>query len=63
MKISPEEKAKKDAEMIAKGYVKDYVFCDGELVELWINPKEKPVDVPRVFDKNGREVRTYLSFK
>lgn len=51
------EKAKKDAEMEAKGYVKDYVFQDGKLVESWINPRERPIPAPRLFDKDGREIR------
>lgn len=59
MKMSPEEKAKKDAEMEAKGYVKDYVFYNGELVESWTDPRERPVSAPRLFDKDGREVRHF----
>lgn len=63
MKMSPEEKAKKDEEMRSKGYIKDYVFCDGELVESWIAPKDRPINTPRVFDKDGREIRTNFSIK
>lgn len=59
--MSPEEKAKKDAEMEARGYVKDYVYCDGELVESWIDPGNQPVRSPRLFDKDGREIRPDLS--
>lgn len=51
------EEKKKDAEMEAKGYVKEYVFNDGKLVEIWIDPKDKPIPVPKLFDKDGREIR------
>lgn len=60
MRMSPEEKAKKDAEMEARGYVKDYVFCDGELVESWIKPVDKPVNAPKLYDKEGKPIRSDL---
>lgn len=55
--MSPEEKKKKDAEMEAKGYVKDIIFYNGEWIESWIDPKNRPVSTPRLFDKDGRAIR------
>lgn len=55
--MSPEEKAKKDAEMEARGYVKEYVFSDGKLVESWIDPGDRPIATPRLFNKDGKEIR------
>lgn len=60
--MSPEEKAKRDAEFEAKGYVKKYVYHDGELVESWIDPRNRPVPTPRVFGKDGRAIRPDFSF-
>lgn len=59
--MSPEEKERKDAEMEARGYVRKYVFYNGKLEESWINPKDRPVPVPKLYDKDGREIRP-LSF-
>ena len=55
--MSPEEKERKDAEMEARGYVRDYVINDGKLEEIWIDPKYRPVPVPKLYDKDGREIR------
>lgn len=58
--MSPEEKAKRDAEFEAKGYVKDYIYYEGKLVESWIDPRDRPLPTPRLYDKDGRVIRPDL---
>ena len=61
--MTASEKARKDAEMEAKGYVKDYAFDNGKLVEIWIGPPNRPLPTPKVYDKNGRLVRPDIIVK
>ena len=53
--MTSEEKEKKEAELIEQGYVKDYVFNDGKVMEIWRAPDfQKAPATPKLRDKNGR---------
>ena len=61
--MTANEKARNDEEMVAQGYVKDYAFDNGKLVEIWIEPKDRPLPTPKVYDKNGRMIRPDIIVK
>lgn len=55
--MTPEEKAKRDAEFEAKGYIKDYIYYEGKLVESWREPVERATPAPRLLGRDESRIK------